>query len=127
MVLHGKLDELQLLEAFRIEAVRLGDDAAEAMLQDASRATPQRIERLLRHHWRERRLVIVLDDFEQNLEIPGVGEARLAPLAAALLEVLLPVCRDEQPKLLVTSTARFDLRAPLIGALADLRLLHRLN
>jgi tetratricopeptide (TPR) repeat protein len=122
VVLHGKLDELQLLEAFRIEAVRLGDDAAEAMLKDASRATPQRIERLLRHHWRERRLVIVLDDFEQNLEIPGVGEARLEPFAAALLEVLLPVCRDEQPKLLVTSTARFALSTPLAGTLADLTL-----
>jgi len=122
VVLHGKLDELQLLEVFRIEAVRLGDDAAEAMLKDASRATPQRIERLLRHHWRERRLVIVLDDFEQNLEIPGVGEARLEPLAAALLEVLLPVCRDEQPKLLVTSTARFALPVPLASTLADLPL-----
>jgi len=122
VVLNGKLDELQLLEAFRIEAVRLGDDPAEAMLKDASRATPQRIERLLRHHWRERRLVIVFDDFEQNLEIPGVGEARLEPLAAALLEVLLPVCRDEQPKLLLTSTARFALPAPLASALANLPL-----
>jgi tetratricopeptide (TPR) repeat protein len=122
VVLHGKLDELQLIEAFRTEAVRLGDDAAERTLNDTSRTAPQRIERLLRHHWRERRLVIVLDDFEQNLEIPGVGEARLAPLAAALLEVLLPVCRDEQPKLLVTSTARFALPAPLAGALADLPL-----
>jgi tetratricopeptide (TPR) repeat protein len=122
VVLHGKLDELQLLEAFRTEAVRLGDDAAERLLDDTSRQTPQRIERLLRHHWRERRLVIVLDDFEQNLEILGVGEARLEPLAASLLEVLLPVCRDEQPKLLVTSTARFALPVHLDGALADLPL-----
>jgi len=122
VVLHGKLDELQLLEAFRIEAVRLGDDPAEAMLKDASRAMAQRIERLLRYHWRERRLVIVLDDFEQNLEIPGVGEARLEPFAAVLLEVLLPVCRDEQPKLLVTSTARFALPAPFDGVLADVPL-----
>jgi hypothetical protein len=95
VVLHGALDELQLLEAFRTEAVRLGDDSAEAMLDDTSRKTPQRIERLLRYHWRERRLVIVLDDFEQNLEIPGEGEARLEPFAVALLEVLVPVCRDE--------------------------------
>jgi tetratricopeptide (TPR) repeat protein len=122
VVLHGAIDDLQLLEAFRTEAVRLGDDAAERLLGDTSRKTPQRIERLLRHHWRERRLVIVLDDFEQNLEIPGVGEARLEPFAAVLLEVLLPVCRDEQPKLLVTSTARFTLPARLDGALAERRL-----
>src|SRR5262249_45947553 len=77
-------------------------------------------ERLLRHHWRERPLVIVLDDFEQNLEIPGQGEARLDPLAAALLDVLLPVCRDEQPKLLMTSTAGFELPAPLVGLPARL-------
>jgi hypothetical protein len=39
-------------------------------------------------------LVIVLDDFEQNLEIPGEGEAhQLKPLAAELLEVVLSVCR----------------------------------
>ncbi|HWU86564.1 MAG TPA: CHAT domain-containing protein, partial [Kofleriaceae bacterium] len=76
VVLHGKLDELQLLEAFRAEAVRLGNDLAERILNDTSRKTPQRIERLLRHYWRERRLVIVLDDFEQNLQISGAGEAR---------------------------------------------------
>jgi len=122
VVLHGQLDELQLIDAFRTEAVRLADDAAERLLDDAGRGPTRRIERLLRHHWRDHRLVIVLDDFEQNLEIPGAGEARLSPFAAALLEVLLPVCRDEQPKLLVTSTARFALPAPLAGALAELPL-----
>jgi tetratricopeptide (TPR) repeat protein len=122
VVLHGTLDELQILDAFRTEAVRLGDEAAERLLDDSSRTAPRRIERLLRHHWRERPLVIVLDDFEQNLDVPGEGEARLAPLAAALLEVLLPACRDEQPKLLVTSTARFALPAPLAGLLAELPL-----
>jgi tetratricopeptide (TPR) repeat protein len=122
VVLHGALDELQLLDAFRTEAVRLGDEAAERLLDDTSRTVPRRIERLLRHHWRERSLVIVLDDFEQDLEIPSEGEAQLKPLAAELLEVVLPVCRDEQPKLLVTSTAHFALSAPLDGALANLPL-----
>jgi len=122
VVLHGALDELQLLDAFRTEAVRLDDEVAERMLDDSSRTAPRRIERLLRHHWRERPLVIVLDDFEQNLDVPGEGEAWLGPLAAALLEVLLPACRGEQPKLLVTSTARFALPAPLAGLLAELPL-----
>jgi hypothetical protein len=122
VVLHGELDDLQLLDAFRTEAVRRGDDAAEQTLDDASRDTPRRIERLLRHHWRDRPLVIVLDDFEQNLDIPGEGLAQLRPYAAALLEVLLPACRDEQPKLLVTSTAKFALAAPLVAMLGEVRL-----
>jgi tetratricopeptide (TPR) repeat protein len=122
VVLHGALDELTLLEAFRVEAERLGDDAAETTLDDAAREVPQRIARLLRRHWRERRVVIVLDDFEQNLEIPGEGEAQLSPFAAALLEALLPICHDEQPKLLVTSTARFALPPSLEGLLAEVPL-----
>lgn len=122
VVMHGALDELSIAEAFRTEASRAGDDAAEALLRDGSRSLMDRIERLLRHHWRERRLVIVLDDFEKNLDIPGEGEALLQPLAAALLEVLVPVCRDEQPKLLLTTTARFALPARCHGALAELPL-----
>jgi tetratricopeptide (TPR) repeat protein len=82
----------------------------------------RRLEKVLRHHWRERRLVIILDDFEQNLDIPAEGEARLHPLAAALLEVLVPACLEEQPKLLITSTARFALPARLQGALAEVEL-----
>jgi hypothetical protein len=122
VVLHGELDDLSLLEAFRTEAVRLGDEAAERMLDDTSRDTLRRIERLLRNRWRDRPLVIVLDDFEQNLDIPGEGLAQLRPYAAALLDVLLPACRDEQPKLLVTSTAKFALAAPLAATLAEVRL-----
>jgi tetratricopeptide (TPR) repeat protein len=122
VVLSGVPDELQLLEAFRTEAVRLGDEVAEHMLEDASRTMLQRLERLLRHRWRERPLVIVLDDFEKNLDLPGAGEALLQPLAASLLEVLLPVCREEQPKLLITSTARFAAPSPLEGTLAEIPL-----
>jgi len=122
VVLHGALDEFTLMEAFRAEAVRLDDSAAEALLGDGTQPLMRRLERLLRHHWRERHLVIVLDDFEQNLDIPGEGAARLHPLAASLLEVLVPACQDEQPKVLITSTAHFALPARLQGALAELTL-----
>lgn len=122
VVLHGALDELAVLEAFRIKAVRPGDDAAEQTLNDASRPILQRMERLLRRHWCDRRVVIVLDDFEQNLEVPGEGDAQLRPFAAAVLEALLPICRDEQPRLLITSTARFALPGRLEGLLAEVPL-----
>jgi hypothetical protein len=37
------------VRGFRTEAVRIGDEAAERTLDDASRKVPRRIERLLRH------------------------------------------------------------------------------
>jgi tetratricopeptide (TPR) repeat protein len=122
VVLHGKLSEFELLEAFRQAASRSGDNEAEVLLADSSQPWMRRLERLLRHHWRERRLVMALDDFEQNLDIPGEGEAQLQPLAAELLEVLVPVCRDEQPKVLITTTARFVLPTRCQGALVEMTL-----
>ncbi|MFP2925132.1 tetratricopeptide repeat protein [Pyxidicoccus sp. 3LG] len=122
VVLHGKIDEIELVEALRQDALRIGDDRAEALLVDASLPLMTRIERLLRHHWRDRRMVIVLDDFEQNLDIPGEGEARLHPFAAELLEVLVPICRDEQPKVLITTTASFAPPTRCQGALAEIPL-----
>lgn len=113
VVLHGALDELTLLDTFRTAAVDAGDAAAADLLADRNRPPLARIEWLLRSLWKQRRAVIILDDFEQNLDIPGSGDARLRPLPLALLEVLLPACRDHQPKLLVTCTATFELPAAL--------------
>lgn len=124
VVLRGGLDAFSLQEAFRIEAVRLNDPAAEAMLDDGSQPLMRRLELLVRHHWRERHLVIVLDGFEQNLAPAQEGEPRrrLQPLAISLLEVLVPACQDALPKLLLTSTAFFALPPPFQRALAELPL-----
>ncbi|WP_224365667.1 tetratricopeptide repeat protein [Hyalangium versicolor] len=123
LVLHGELNELTLLEAFRRETTRSKDAKAAAWLDDTTLPLLQRLKLLLCDHWQARRLVVVLDDFEQNLDIPGQGEARLRNvLASDLLEMLVPVCAQHQHQLLISTTARFSLPSHLQGALAVLPL-----
>ncbi len=112
VVLHGQLDDTLIFQQLEQQALRWEDDKAEAILRDSSRGTiVERLRRLLASHWSRHRLVFVLDDFEQNLETPTEGLARLSPAAAALLEALLPACRAGAAKLLVTTTAQFELPA----------------
>ena len=106
----GKLDDLKLLNQFTAVAQRWEDNRALALLQDQA-PLPQRLARLFRH-WESRPLVLVLDNFEDNLTIPTQGDAQLSEEAAALLKTVLPVCLDSKPKLLITSTAKFELPAP---------------
>lgn len=122
VVLHGELDARGIVTAFRTAAIGIGDYAAEKTLEDESRTIMARVEKLLRHHWRDRRLAIILDDFEQNLVIPTTGDACLSRIATELLAVLLPACLDESPKVLMTSTARFKLDNALSRALAEIPL-----
>ncbi|WP_437311698.1 tetratricopeptide repeat protein [Sorangium sp. So ce388] len=107
VVLHGAIDERGVLEAFQ-QAVAVGgaDRTAEEMLARAEESVIQRVRRLM-EHWRRRLVVIVLDDFEQNLERSTDGPWLVKPEAAALLEALLPTCSTGKPKLLITSTAEF--------------------
>ncbi|WP_437718791.1 tetratricopeptide repeat protein [Sorangium sp. So ce448] len=107
VVLHGAIDERGVLEAFD-QAVKAGgaDQNAEAILARAEERVFQRVRRLM-DHWRARRVVIVLDDFEQNVERSTGGPGLVEPEAAALLEALLPACTLGKPKLLITSTAEF--------------------
>lgn len=107
VVVGGAITDSNVLEAFRERAIAWGDEEAERALNDTARPTLFRVERLLRGRWRNRRLVIVLDDFEHNLDVPGVGLASLKPAAAALLEAVVPPCITGRPKVLITSTARF--------------------
>ncbi len=110
VVLHGELENMgTVLEAFREEAVRNNDPVAEALLKDRDSEPLERLQHLLMRHWRKRPMAIVLDDFEQNLNVPGKGAARLKRFASKLLEVLVPACLEGRSKLLVTTTARFTL------------------
>jgi tetratricopeptide (TPR) repeat protein len=109
VVLHGALDEAGVYEQFETLAVRWDDRRAENILNDESEPLLRRLRRLLTNHWKRRLLVIVLDDFEQNLDTRPEGHAVLKPAAAALLEVLMPVCRTSRARLLVTTTASFEL------------------
>ncbi|WP_441286359.1 tetratricopeptide repeat protein [Sorangium sp. KYC3313] len=116
VVLHGAIDERGVLEAFK-EAIAVGDETAEKLLARADESVLQRVRRLM-EHWRRRLLVIVLDDFEQNLERSTGGPWLVKPDAAALLEALLPTCATGKPKLLITSTAEFRVPAANDRALA---------
>ncbi|MEM7246726.1 MAG: tetratricopeptide repeat protein [Acidobacteriota bacterium] len=122
VVLHGRIDEAQLLERFTAAAVQLQDDEAEALLQRTDLSVAQRIGRLLASRWSRKRVVIILDDFEQNLTEQVSGPALVEPSVAELLAALLPPCRDGAPALLVTSTACFALPSEVEEALAPVEL-----
>ncbi len=122
LVLHGKLDEMVLLERVRRCALECDDREAEKILDNKDEPAERRVERLLLGRWRRRELVIVLDDFEQNLELQPSGPARLSPFAARLLGVLLSTCKVARAKLLVTCTATFELAPELVDALSEIEL-----
>lgn len=122
LVLHGKLDEMVLLERVRRCALECDDRDAEKLLDNKDETVERRVERLLLGRWRRRELVIVLDDFEQNLELQPSGPARLSPFAARLLGVLLSTCKVARAKLLVTCTATFELAPELVDALSEIEL-----
>ncbi|KYG04189.1 hypothetical protein BE21_48170 [Sorangium cellulosum] len=107
VVVHGAIDERAVLDAFQeAVAVGRGDATAEKLLARAEERVFQRVRRLM-EHWRRRPVVVVLDDFEQNLDRGTGGPWLVKPEAAALLEALLPACATGKPKLLITSTAAF--------------------
>ncbi|MEN7343903.1 MAG: CHAT domain-containing protein, partial [Pseudomonadota bacterium] len=108
VVIHGRLDDATVLESFTTLIDRWGDVVARAELSNGEVPVIDRVQRLLAGVWRQRSVVIVLDDFEQNVDPRLQGPARLQSYAASLVAVLLRQCRIDRPKLLITSTATFD-------------------
>jgi hypothetical protein len=104
VVVHGALEDRTVLEAFEAAALRAKDLEVEALLKRADDAVPRRVRRVM-EHWRLRPVIVVLDDFEQNLAPRVDGPWQLDPRAAALLPELLAVCASGRPKLVLTSTA----------------------
>lgn len=108
VILHGVVHEQSMHGAFQ-EAIATsgGDVAAERFLARTDESVVRRVRRVM-ELWRERDVIIVLDDFEQNLERRSDGVWRVTAEAAALLEAILPVCSAGKPKVLITSTAEFQ-------------------
>ncbi len=106
VVLHGPLDDVTVVDRFTDLAVRRADDQAEAILL-RDEPVPQRLRRLLTAHWADQPIVVVLDDFEHNLEPREGVDAQPSAYVAALLEVLMPACQANRPALLVTTTMDF--------------------
>ena len=92
----------------KILALQWEDDKAQGYLERPEEDVSRRLKRLLGGPWRQRPIVIILDDFEQNLEMRPNGKARIKPYTAELLRTLLPICRTGRPKVLMTTTADFD-------------------
>ncbi len=122
VVLHGVLTDYQVIEQFRLLALKWRDEAVQAILDRAEASVPQRLEQVLRSPWSQRRVVVILDDFEQNLDLVPNGHARLSPYAAQLLGVLLPACRVGRPKLVITTTATFEMPTGETDTLAAIEL-----
>jgi tetratricopeptide (TPR) repeat protein len=108
VILHGLTDAIGVHGAFQEAIATSGDDeVAQRLLARIDEPVMRRVVRVM-ERWREQHVAIVLDDFEQNLERSSDGPWSLSAEAAALLEAILPVCTTGKPKLLVTSTAEFQ-------------------
>ena len=122
IVLHGALNWGEVHKQFADLALRWGDRDAERILNDESEALPQRLSRLLHERWGKRRLVILLDDFEQNLDVQPEGPALLHETAATLLKELVTAGYRGKVRLIVTTTASFALEGDRQGWLSEIRL-----
>ena len=122
VVVHGVLDEMSVLEAFRRLAVRRQDRDAERLIEAKGELVADRLERLLVGPWSSESLVIVLDDFERNLDRLDEGDWRLLPFAAAVLARLLPLARASEISVLITTTASFEPPTGEEHSLAEVRL-----
>jgi tetratricopeptide (TPR) repeat protein len=107
VVLHGVLDEVGLHDQLDRLAARWDDDRARRIIGNGA-ALPRRLRDLLEGPWARKNLVFVLDDFEQNLVVRGSDRAVLTPGAAAIVPVLVEACLARRPKLLITTTASFE-------------------
>ncbi|WAS96989.1 tetratricopeptide repeat protein [Nannocystis punicea] len=122
IVLHGALDDTGVVRAFQRLAIDHWHDAeAEKILASVKESVLLRVRRVLAR-WRDRGLVLIFDDFEQNIELRNDGPSRLHPYAAELLDTLLPACQLGRPKLLITTTAIFAVPGPEPTVLGELRL-----
>jgi tetratricopeptide (TPR) repeat protein len=121
VVLHGVLDDVTVVRQFSEVARKRCDEVAEAILQ-RDEPVSWRVQRLLTTRWADDRIVVILDDFEKNLELREDGDAWPLATATAFLEVLVPACQGNRPKLLVTTTASFRALSGQEYALAEVAL-----
>lgn len=111
IIIHGELNDQSMKDALD-DAFLVSQDESGKKKLNSKKSMPEILENLCATSFSEKKYLILMDDFEQNLEgasgsIPG----HLTSEAARLLEVLLyhlPVCL-KQTQLLITSRYRFTL------------------
>jgi tetratricopeptide (TPR) repeat protein len=89
VIVHGRLDAITVKEALMDTFIQAQDENGGNILEQ-EKDVKEILEDLCRSCFKKRRYLILLDDFEQNLEGSEKGEPdQLRPEAAVLLEVLL--------------------------------------
>ena len=122
LVLHGELEDARVLLELRQLAEELDDDRALETLDDTHKSATDRIRSLLLGPWKSQDLLIILDDFEQNLLVKQDRDAEVQAKAAPLLGAFLTSCRKGTPKLLITTTSTFQLADDLQESLLPIEL-----
>lgn len=110
IIVHGRLDAVTLAEALDYGFATAQDKRGEEILKEKKEMS-EKLRELCATSFKEKRYLILLDDFEQNIE--GAREdspGDLAPEAVPLMQALLyylPLC-GKQSQLLVTSRYPFS-------------------
>lgn len=111
IIVHGKLDNISLQAAMKDGFIQSDDNKAQRILAQKKEMT-EKIAELCAHSFREKNYLILLDDFEQNLEGAEAGQPRslhreAADLLLALLQHLPK--SGKMTQLIITSRYEFSL------------------
>ena len=88
IIVHGELNELTFHEALK-DAFTRNDDAVGEELLTRQEELPDKIRRMCSSVFQEKNHLILLDDFEQNLEMVEEGKYMVSAEAVPLLETML--------------------------------------
>jgi hypothetical protein len=110
ILLNGKLDSAALTHALTDAFVISQDEKGQQILSQKKEMT-QKLANLCATSFKEKNYLLLLDDFEQNLETPAQGKPVLLPEAADLLKTLLYYLQfsGNMTQLIITSRYEFSL------------------
>ena len=112
IIVHGKLNDLTFHEALKDGFIRVrGTDEEGLRLLEEHEGIPDKIRRMCSSNFLERNYLILLDDFEQNLEEIEEGKPVVCAEAEPILETLLRFLpySDKMTQLIITSRYTFSL------------------
>jgi len=110
IIVHGKLNELTFHEALKDGFIRVDDAVGEELLK-RKEELPDRIRRMCSSVFQEKNYLILMDDFEQNLEETEDGKHIVSAEAEPILESLLRFLpySGKMTQLIITSRYEFSL------------------
>lgn len=110
IVVHGKLNAVTFFEALKDAFIRANDDKGLHILEE-KKELPEKIRKLCSFSFRDTRYLILLDDFEKNLQGYELGSPTVSVEAVPILETLLTYLpyAVKMTQLIVTSRYTFSL------------------